>query len=360
VSRENQTPRLQSALLIVVLASAALTLLAVASAASADATVGLDPAPAATAAAAVPVEQAVETAANSAVPAEPAEAPTPTAEPQPAETPEATNVSDSARAAVTSVVDEAVGSTPSNPPRSRSAGAAGRSATAVVDSAVTTLDEDNRQSSGATVEGIRRDLSGTVANVRQSAGKEISALSARLLPNSAGASLSSLLDTSKPASAVMPPSPRLLQTGGETSKDGVLGFLEPLRASLFSSWSPIASDGYTGGDLNLSGFGRVETVEPASHRSGMRSLTATGAGGSGLDADAATPNSRVPAPRNVPLPVPTSPEAIAPGSGNVLFVPFVALLALLALVAPASLRRLWEAPDFRAPTPFVCALERPG
>jgi hypothetical protein len=46
--------------------------------------------------------------------------------------------------------------------------------------------------------------------------------------------------------------------------------------------------------------------------------------------------------------------------GDSLFVPFVALLALLALVAPASIRRLREAPDFRASIPFVCALERPG
>lgn len=63
----------------------------------------------------------------------------------------------------------------------------------------------------------------------------------------------------------------------------------------------------------------------------------------------------------VPLDVPSPPPgAIAPASGDSLFVPFVALLALLALVAPASMRRLGEAPDFRASTPFVCALERPG
>jgi hypothetical protein len=64
-----------------------------------------------------------------------------------------------------------------------------------------------------------------------------------------------------------------------------------------------------------------------------------------------------PTPLDAPLP---DPGAIASGTGDSSFVPFVALLALLALVAPASMRRLREAPDFRAPTPFVCALERPG
>jgi hypothetical protein len=48
------------------------------------------------------------------------------------------------------------------------------------------------------------------------------------------------------------------------------------------------------------------------------------------------------------------------GSGASFFVPIAALLALLALASPAILRRLRELPDFPAPTPFVCALERPG
>jgi MYXO-CTERM domain-containing protein len=67
-----------------------------------------------------------------------------------------------------------------------------------------------------------------------------------------------------------------------------------------------------------------------------------------------------PAPSDVPLPAPKSPANVVPGSGGPSFVPIVALLALLALVAPAALRRFGRAPDFRAPAPFVCALERPG
>ena len=65
-----------------------------------------------------------------------------------------------------------------------------------------------------------------------------------------------------------------------------------------------------------------------------------------------------------PLPPGGPPPANAPGGvanfGGSGFVPLAALLALLALAAPATLRRLGEVPCFPAPSPFVCALERPG
>jgi hypothetical protein len=67
-----------------------------------------------------------------------------------------------------------------------------------------------------------------------------------------------------------------------------------------------------------------------------------------------------PTPPEIPLPAPGAPGVVASGSGGSIFVPLAALLALLALVAPAVLRRLEEAPEFRPPTPFACALERPG
>jgi len=63
---------------------------------------------------------------------------------------------------------------------------------------------------------------------------------------------------------------------------------------------------------------------------------------------------------NSPVPSPGPAPMAASGPGGSSFVPIAALLALLALAAPAILRRLGEVPDFRAPTPFVCALERPG
>jgi hypothetical protein len=66
------------------------------------------------------------------------------------------------------------------------------------------------------------------------------------------------------------------------------------------------------------------------------------------------------APLEGPGPSPGSSESAASGTAGSFFVPLAALLALLALAAPAILRRLREAPEFSAPAPFVCALERPG
>jgi MYXO-CTERM domain-containing protein len=65
------------------------------------------------------------------------------------------------------------------------------------------------------------------------------------------------------------------------------------------------------------------------------------------------------APLDAPMPPPGSSQTAA-GSSNSPFTPIVALLALLALAAAAASRRLGKGQDFRAPTPFVCALERPG
>ena len=72
------------------------------------------------------------------------------------------------------------------------------------------------------------------------------------------------------------------------------------------------------------------------------------------------PGGLAPLDGNYPMPSPDTPDGAASGLGGSSFVPIVALLALLALAASAIFRRLGEGPDFRAPTPFVCALERPG
>jgi hypothetical protein len=66
-----------------------------------------------------------------------------------------------------------------------------------------------------------------------------------------------------------------------------------------------------------------------------------------------------PSPADSPM-QPSDSPAIGAGSGGSLFVPLAALLALLALAAPATFRRRMEVPELPAPTPFVCALERPG
>ncbi len=75
--------------------------------------------------------------------------------------------------------------------------------------------------------------------------------------------------------------------------------------------------------------------------------------------DSAVGNSNDRAPLDAPISPPGFLGAVAGSSGSI-FIPTVALLALLALAAPAICRRLREAPGLRAPTPFVCALERPG
>jgi hypothetical protein len=72
------------------------------------------------------------------------------------------------------------------------------------------------------------------------------------------------------------------------------------------------------------------------------------------------PGGLAPLDGNYPMPSPGTPDGAVSGLGSSSFVPIVALLALLALAAAAIFRRLGEGPDFRAPTPFACALERPG
>jgi hypothetical protein len=66
-----------------------------------------------------------------------------------------------------------------------------------------------------------------------------------------------------------------------------------------------------------------------------------------------------PSPADLPVPPFHSPGATT-GAGGSFFVPLAGLLALLALAAPATFRRRFEAAKLLAPTPFVCALERPG
>lgn len=57
---------------------------------------------------------------------------------------------------------------------------------------------------------------------------------------------------------------------------------------------------------------------------------------------------------------PSSRLDIGSGTGGSIFVPLLGVLALLALAAPRGYRRRNVVRDFPVPTPFVCALERPG
>jgi hypothetical protein len=113
---------------------------------------------------------------------------------------------------------------------------------------------------------------------------------------------------------------------------------------------------------HLSAFGGVESARPAALEQPTGSakvpptpLPAT----TGVRLDPIAGDRPSNSPTDNPVPPFRSPGATS-GSGGPSFVPLAALLALLALVAPASFRRRMGVPGFRVPTPFVCALERPG
>jgi hypothetical protein len=137
----------------------------------------------------------------------------------------------------------------------------------------------------------------------------------------------------------------------------------PLPSSSFSrpltGASPLRSPVELGGIETIAADSGVADLLGASATARL-STVAVAAALAGTAVDRTATRAGSPAPLNLPPPAPGSPEAVVPGAGGSLFVPLAALLALLALVAPAALRRVGEVPDFRPPTPFVCALERPG
>ncbi len=131
-----------------------------------------------------------------------------------------------------------------------------------------------------------------------------------------------------------------------TSLDGLFMQRPVVFGGLETLWRPLPLSGASGSsaaDLRL-----VPTAAVAA------------AGGSSVVERFANP---APSGGDRPPPPPGSPlqtQLGASGAGSSSFVPIAALLALLALAAPVIFRRLGEVADFRPPTPFVCALERPG
>jgi hypothetical protein len=374
---KSQLLRRPLAAFIALFASAIFALAIDVSSASAEAPEGLSTAP--PAAAPIPAKEVSETAANAAATAVPAEAPAPSAEPQPAEATEATEVTDAAQAAVTSAADEPVASARSNVPVSTSTStvdAVGQSATETAASASTAATSAGRAGAEqeaviapaakhdvpTLAESVRRDSAERIAKVRRSSTESVAALTDRI-PNVPDApSPSSLLNLLNPPSAESPLStPGPLQSEGRSPWKGALGF-PGIHVGSFLRWTPIASLRYIGGALRLQRVPNAEGVDarPGSAKVLETVLPATVVAHAGADSARAAPRAQGPAPLDAPPPSPNSPAAIAPGSGDAFFVPFAALLALLALVAPASRRRLREAPEFRPPIPFVCALERPG
>lgn len=203
-------------------------------------------------------------------------------------------------------------------------------------------------------DGIRRDSLGTVALATErlrTALADPTSLPADLLH--------SIVPTSDAAEIPVGPSP----AGEPPAAHGTTMLTQPPRIGSPLSRSSIEPELASGAHLTTIGGFEISKVPVPKLGDGMAAGSPTGglantdaaSGATSIDGRAGpTPSDAFP-----PTP-PESPATAAAGSGNTPFLPIVALLALLALVAPAATRRLGKAPDFRAPTPFTCALERPG
>lgn len=238
--------------------------------------------------------------------------------------------------------------------------------------AVEEISRDTSESVAATIE---RTVRGVQAHALRPAGEalrqapllgeQISKVTEPLLEMTApvrGALASPLSPLLAPAiETLLPQSPLLPQSQpAAEALSGVPGFDAQVPAGPLSHRQ--ATDLVTPsiGDLLVLGG-----VQPGANGHGPSKKTwllpaATGVAFGAAAAGSAVERFGNPMPSDTPLPAPESPGAAAPGSAGSFFVPLAALLALLALVAPATRRRLREVPGFPAPTPFVCALERPG
>jgi hypothetical protein len=96
------------------------------------------------------------------------------------------------------------------------------------------------------------------------------------------------------------------------------------------------------------GLGTSQAAQPIALETASTQPPAAEVGGRALS----------PSPRKAPAP--TAGGAAAAPFGGSISSSFLALLVLAALTAPMLLRRLTGLPGLLRPTPFVCALERPG
>jgi hypothetical protein len=170
--------------------------------------------------------------------------------------------------------------------------------------------------------------------------------------------LSSIASTSDEAAAATFGS---LPAGKNPSVNGTTKVPELPRAGLFSNQGAIGPE--LPPSVYLTEITRFQISELSlskpSDRETAHSPLASPSNTEALTSSAIDRGGR-PTPLDVPLPTPESPATAVADSGGPSFVPIVALLALLALVAPTAIRRLGKVADFRAPIPFVCALECPG
>jgi hypothetical protein len=227
---------------------------------------------------------------------------------------------------------------------------------------VSRIVESARQGSAETIEGIRQGSTEALAPITERLPLDPTrpALElAGLLDSVGSATVETLLAATEslPAAAAKPAAPAQLgRPAPPPGADFPLG-------DLLSRWDTIASGGSVAESqsLTLLELGKVASAAFGPKRpSPLREAPSSTGSDAGAALAAAAKHPGSPAPLDLPQPAPESPKAVGPGLGNAFFVPLVALLALLALAAPASQRRFRVAADFRAPTPFTCALERPG
>jgi hypothetical protein len=210
---------------------------------------------------------------------------------------------------------------------------------------------DSRGRLSGLVQGIRRDRVSTAARATDQLSAALT--NPALRPDDL---LNSIAPTADQIAA-----PTGLQPGREeSSAKGTMSFPPLARVGLFEIQGAIASAPSTElYAMEASEFegGKIPALMP---RHGEQAISAGTALPSPFLAHRSADRPGSPAPSDVPLPAPESPATAVPDSGGTSFVPIVALLALLALAASAAMRRFGKAADFRAPTSFVCALERPG
>lgn len=275
------------------------------------------------------------------------EAPTPSERPAPASNPPAsTSAVDSVVKSVDSVVDRVA-------PNSSSIADSAGATVARIGGAPARVAQEAKAAPAP--KHLLSELAGEIS--RNSSG--MAALATDLLPAFPALQPGDLLNSLLPASATAVAPGGQSPAGGEPWAQGTMSFPKFPDAGSFSNRGAVAPAPRPGGYQGVAGkFATGGT--PLSKSGGWDAARLQAASAAG-PAGAAIDHVRRPAaPSDFPLPVPGSPASAVADSGGTSFVPIVALLALLALAAPATLRRIGKAPGFRAPNPFVCALERPG
>jgi MYXO-CTERM domain-containing protein len=206
------------------------------------------------------------------------------------------------------------------------------------------------------------DTAATIDRARRTSTEMIAATTERLTDSRGElALLPGLLNPDLSAAAKETQPPAAAPANTATGSDHPAGFNLRPRSGLLSS--PVAAEPDLGPGEYLSDASSLDTgivrgSMPGHWEIGLSpgtEIVDTGAiagPGDGSFGNPASPE--------LPPPAPRSPATAVGDAGGPSSVPVVALLALLALVAPAALRRLGEVAAFRPPSPFVCALERPG